>query len=136
MTGDGTSEDLGGLIRQLIERPWGQMHVLVSEHSRCSVRVLIIAAGQRLSLQRHLERDELFIPLDDGLKVQIGESGDLELVDRGRYVFVPRNSWHRLGASKFQVRCVEVAFGRYDQNDIERLADDYGRPMVGDGEQA
>ncbi len=135
MTQDGDPSGLDQLTARRIERPWGRMDVLVLEHSLCSIRIITIDAGRRLSLQRHTERDELFIPIDDGLKVQIGQDGDLKTVNRGKRIFVPRNSWHRLGAPPWKVRCVEIAFGRYDQNDIERLADDYGRPMIGDAEK-
>ena len=47
---------------------------------------------------------------------------------------IPRGTWHRFSnPTEDPVRCLEVAFGdKYDQNDIERIEDDYGRPKTGD----
>jgi mannose-1-phosphate guanylyltransferase/mannose-6-phosphate isomerase len=124
-----------------LHRPWGYMDIFVKEHV-CSVRLLTFEAGQRMSLQRHKRRDELLVAIDDGLTVQIAENA--EQIQRGAsaptvarsgdQMFIPRDMWHRFGAPPDRsVRSLEIAFGAYDQEgDLERLEDDYGRPLEGD----
>ena len=46
----------------------------------------------------------------------------------GEIVWVPRGSTHRMGNSgSGPGRLLEVAFGHFDEGDIERLEDDYAR---------
>ncbi|MBB3606383.1 mannose-6-phosphate isomerase-like protein (cupin superfamily) [Mycolicibacterium sp. BK556] len=124
---------------QISRRPWGAIEVLVDQEV-CSVRLLTIEAGRRLSFQRHLCRDELFVALDDniGLDVCATELSDSATVfdpavksmvlERGDYVLVSRGIWHRTKASMDRVRLLELGFGVYDQQyDIERLFDDFDR---------
>jgi mannose-1-phosphate guanylyltransferase/mannose-6-phosphate isomerase len=120
-----------------LHRPWGYMDIFVKEHV-CSVRILNFDPGQRMSLQRHQRRDELLVAIDDGLSVQIGETPEqarrfTTVARQGDQMVIPRDMWHRFGAPPDRrVRSLEIAFGEYDQNDIERLEDDYGRRKHGD----
>jgi mannose-6-phosphate isomerase-like protein (cupin superfamily) len=125
---------------EVFRRPWGSGEVFATAEN-CSVRILAMDASQKLSFQRHLCRDELFIALDDGVGIDL--SGDeLEgdaldefdyridsvMLDDGDYLFVPRGVWHRVRGSRTRVRVLEIAFGIYDEDfDIERLLDLYGR---------
>jgi len=48
----------------------------------------------------------------------------------GQEIWLPKGSLHRLGCSDMAsrpVRVLEVSFGEFDENDIERLEDSYGR---------
>ena len=43
-------------------------------------------------------------------------------------LFIPRETIHRLSADgKNEVRILEISFGEFDENDIVRLEDVYGR---------
>jgi mannose-6-phosphate isomerase-like protein (cupin superfamily) len=120
-------------------RPWGAVETLVDEEL-CSVRLLTIESGRRLSFQRHLCRDELFVALDDNIGLDVC-AADLDpgadhfdpavksmVLEKGDYALVSRGIWHRTKASMDRVRLLEVAFGVYDQvYDIERLFDDFQR---------
>ena len=124
----------------IFQRPWGSGEVFATSES-CSVRVLTIDAGQKISFQRHLCRDELFVALDDGVGVDIsddefegGITGEFDTriesvtLEEGDYLLVPRGVWHRIRGPRARVRILEVAFGVYDEEfDIERLLDLYGR---------
>ncbi len=108
-----------------IKRPWGYTEVF-AENERCSVKLHTMEAGECISLQRHLNRDEFYIPLDEGIAVQIGDK--VVVIDKGDQIIIPRGTWHRFYAYKERGRVLEVAFGWYDQKrDIERLEDKYGR---------
>jgi mannose-1-phosphate guanylyltransferase/mannose-6-phosphate isomerase len=107
------------------ERPWGRFEVLA--HNKVStVKIITVAPGQRLSLQRHTHRDELWTILDVELLVEV--DGDRRLARPGDKVWIPRGGVHRIAnPGQLAGRFVEVAFGNFDEDDIERLDDDYDR---------
>lgn len=126
----------------IAKRPWGTIEVLV-EQEITSVRLLTIEATRRLSFQRHLCRDELFVALDDNIGLDIcaeelpvnadqyDENVKSLILEKGDYVLIPRGVWHRTKASMDRVRLLEIGFGLYDQNyDIERRWDDYERARL------
>ena len=108
-----------------VERPWGSFKQYA--HNReCTVSLMTVLPGQRLSLQSHAGRAELWIVLDDGALVQVGE---LERTCRaGEEVWIHAGERHRLSCpGNLPVRVLEVAFGNWQQDDILRHADDYRR---------
>jgi len=113
------------------DRPWGCFEQFVHNEA-VTVKVISVAPHQRLSLQRHAQRDEFWQVLDGPADVEVdGEASSVEAGDRA---WIPRGSTHRLGNSgPATVRILEIAFGHFDEDDIERLADDYDR--VGDTKQ-
>lgn len=129
----------GGRSVEILVRPWGTNEVIVDQEV-CSVRLLTLEPNSKLSFQRHLCRDELFIALDDEVGMDVsgqefdGPATDFDprvqslMLEKGDYLMVPRGLWHRARAPRSRVRLLEVAFGIYDQvNDVERAHDKYGR---------
>jgi mannose-6-phosphate isomerase len=113
-----------------VERPWGSFKQYA--HNRdCTVSLMTVLPGQRLSLQSHTGRAELWIVLDDGAVVQVG---DQERTHRaGDEIWIPAREQHRLSCAGPQpVRVLEVAFGNWQQDDIRRYADDYRRDAPAD----
>jgi mannose-1-phosphate guanylyltransferase/mannose-6-phosphate isomerase len=113
-----------------VERPWGSFKQYA--HNReTTVSLMTVRPGQRLSLQSHTGRAELWIVLDDGAVVQVG---DTERVCRaGDEIWIPPNEKHRLSCKGDKpVRVLEVAFGNWQQEDIQRYEDDFKRPAQGD----
>lgn len=107
------------------QRPWGQFTRYV-ENVHCTVKVIEVEAREQLSLQRHQNRDELWIPLDDGLTLKIAERTLAGTV--GQAYLVSRRTVHRvLGPATGSSRFLEIAFGQFDEADIERLEDRYQR---------
>jgi mannose-6-phosphate isomerase len=105
-------------------RPWGRFR-RYTHGEETTVKLITVEAGQSLSLQRHEHRDELWVTLDPGLRVRIGdEVFDAEVGDE---FFIPRGTRHRVAGGEGTARFLEVAFGRFDESDIERLEDRYGR---------
>lgn len=110
------------------ERPWGGFLQLVHNEA-VTVKIITVQPLQRLSLQRHTQRDELWQIIDGPADVEV--EGQATSVDAGGRAWIPRGSSHRLGNSGDEaVRVLEIAFGHFDEGDIERLVDDYNR--VGD----
>jgi mannose-1-phosphate guanylyltransferase/mannose-6-phosphate isomerase len=91
---------------------------------------MTVKPGQRLSLQSHTGRAELWIALDDGAEVQIGET--LLRPKAGEELWIPANTKHRLASIGGPVRVLEIAFGNWQQADIVRFEDDYARPEAGE----
>ena len=106
------------------ERPWGRF-TRYAYNERCTVKVIEVAADGVLSLQRHTKRDELWVALDPGLTFIIGDDEHAPAV--GEPYLVPAGAVHRVRAGATAGRFLEVAFGEFDEDDIERLEDAYGR---------
>lgn len=106
-----------------VHRPWGNFFQYTQNQST-TVKIIEIDAGGVLSLQKHAQRDEVWIPLDDGILAEI--NGEKICAKVGEMLFVPRETMHRLSAAK-KARVLEIAFGHFDEDDIVRLEDAYGR---------
>ena len=106
-------------------RPWGGFR-RYTLNEPTTVKIITIEPHQRLSEQRHRHRDELWVVLDDGAEIQIG---DVTVVaSAGDEFFVPAGEVHRMAsATDERCRVLEIAFGHFDEDDIERLSDEYGR---------
>jgi len=110
-------------------RPWGSFRQYA--HNReVTVSLMEVRPGQRLSLQSHSGRAELWIVLDEGAVVQIDDV--IHHPGRGAELWIPAGARHRLSSSGPLVRVLEVAFGNWQQDDITRYEDDYHRPETGD----
>jgi mannose-1-phosphate guanylyltransferase/mannose-6-phosphate isomerase len=108
-----------------VERPWGSFKQYAFNEG-CTVSLMTVRPGQRLSLQSHTGRAELWIVLDDGAVVQVGETEQEHRA--GDEVWIPANEKHRLSCrGPNPVRVLEVAFGNWQQDDITRYADDFNR---------
>ncbi|MBG0828874.1 phosphomannose isomerase type II C-terminal cupin domain [Planomonospora sp. ID67723] len=113
---------LGAVVRD--ERPWGGFE-RYTLNEPTTVKIIEVAPGQRLSLQRHEHRDELWVALDPGAVFEIdGIRTEPAVGDR---VLIRAGQTHRLGSSGPATRILEIAFGYFDEDDIERLEDSYGR---------
>jgi mannose-6-phosphate isomerase len=107
----------------LVERPWGSFKQYAFNQD--------VTVSQRLSLQSHTARAELWIVLDAGASVQVGD--EILSPQPGDEIWIPAGEKHRLsGIGDQPARVLEVAFGNWQQADITRYDDDYAR--VRDGE--
>ncbi|MFA5076006.1 MAG: phosphomannose isomerase type II C-terminal cupin domain [Patescibacteria group bacterium] len=108
-----------------VEKPWGSFDQYTLNEAT-TVKILTIKTGQRLSLQSHTQRTELWIALDVGLVVMVNDQ-EIKL-QVGEKIFIPVGSSHRatfLGQG--QGRILEISFGHFDEMDITRYQDDYQR---------
>ncbi len=109
----------------LVTRPWGSFSQYA--HNRdCTISLMTVLPGRRLSLQSHTGRAELWIVMDEGAIVQVGD--DIRTHKAGDEIWIPVNERHRLSCKGDKpVRVLEIAFGNWQQEDIERYEDDYNR---------
>lgn len=115
-----------------VARPWGRFRQY-ARNDRVTVSLMWVHAGERLSLQSHSGRRELWVVLDEGAEVTVGERTWRPAADEELWIGVGER--HRLahtGSVPTPVRVLEVAFGDWQQADIERYCDDYGRPEHGE----
>jgi mannose-1-phosphate guanylyltransferase/mannose-6-phosphate isomerase len=113
-----------------VERPWGSFKQY-SHNVECTVSLMTVNPGKRLSLQSHSGRAELWIVLDDGATVQTGDHARECLA--GEEIWIRVGEKHRLSCHGDKpVRVLEVAFGNWQQEDITRHADDFQRPAHGE----
>lgn len=106
-----------------VKKPWGEF-TQYTHNQPVTVKIIAVKKGGVLSLQMHRKRDELWIPLDSGLIAQVGGKKTKCVV--GQKIFVPRQTKHRMSATK-TARFLEISFGEFDENDIVRFEDKYGR---------
>ncbi len=106
------------------ERPWGSFEQFTC-NSPSTVKIISVQAGKRLSLQSHEKRDELWTALDDNVIVEI--DGAVKILKNGEKAFIPRHSRHRLSAGDKDIHILEISFGEFDENDVARYEDDFGR---------
>ncbi|MES2953470.1 MAG: phosphomannose isomerase type II C-terminal cupin domain [Patescibacteria group bacterium] len=104
--------------------PWGSFDQFVHE-TPCTVKILTINPGEALSLQRHKKRDEFWHVLEGEGTLQIGD--EMIAIEKGTNHFISRNSLHRVSAKSDAVKILEISLGEFDESDIERLEDKYGR---------
>jgi hypothetical protein len=82
--------------------------------------------AMRLKVQAEEEVKESEQVLDPGIRIELGE----EVFDPQpeETVFIPRGTVHRLSCvGENPARILEVSFGVFDEDDIVRLEDAYGR---------
>lgn len=109
----------------VVERPWGQFEQFVTNEP-CTVKIITVTPGHRLSLQTHDHRGEFWRVLEGTLQVTVGHQ--TRSVHGGDSVWVPVNTLHRMeNRSSEPVRVLEIAFGDFDEADIVRHHDDYTR---------
>lgn len=108
------------------ERPWGWFRTL-ARGPGFQVKEIVVGPGAKLSLQRHRHRAEQWIVASGEALVRLGEH-ELRLRARG-YVDIAQGQIHRLtNPSDQPLHVIEVQTGAYlGEDDIERLADEYGR---------
>lgn len=97
----------------------------------CTVSLMTVLPGQRLSLQSRTQRAELWIVLEKSACVQAGvHVHDGKPGDDFR---IPANEKHRLSCTGgTSCRVLEAALGNWQQQDIIRDEDDFHRPTPGE----
>ena len=107
------------------ERPWGYYRVL-HDVQGCKVKELTIEPGQKLSMQKHKNRNEWWIVSEGravlNTKMNSGYVLPPETLEKHSQVNIQIGEWHQL-CNPFEEPCriVEVQYGETcDENDIER----------------
>lgn len=106
------------------KRPWGEFRQF-SEGENVTVKIITVKKGESLSLQKHNKRSEFWRILKGTPLITNGDEtveaniGDEFLIGIGVN--------HRVEARVDDVEFLEVSRGEFQEGDIERLEDKYGR---------
>src|SRR5262245_65136581 len=112
------------MIRR-VPKPWGE-EIIFAHTDRYAGKVLLIRAGESLSLQYHERKDESLYLWQGRIRLQTERDGkaDERLLDAGETMHFPAGTRHRLEAIADAV-LFEVSTPELD--DVVRLEDRYGR---------
>jgi len=107
-------------------RPWGSFTVIDSGENYKLKRIEVFA-HKRLSLQKHMFRDEYWTVVQGEGEVQIEDT--IIKAGPGKMIHIPRQAKHRISnTSDIKLIFFEVQMGeKLEENDIIRFEDDYGR---------
>lgn len=107
-------------------RPWGSFERFTKEVPS-TVKIITVHHGQSISLQYHEHRQEFWRILEGEPVVTIG---DKEILAKpGFEFFIDKHVRHRIAATTNGVKFLEIALGHFEENDIVRLEDKYGRAL-------
>ena len=122
-TGEMTTDRTADVF--VAERPWGEFQQFVS-NERVTVKIITVQPGHRLSLQTHDHRAEMWQVLDGPVDVEI--DGRAWTAQPGERVWAGQGMRPRMANTTGEPqRVLEIAFGDFDEADIERIEDDYAR---------
>lgn len=106
------------------ERPWGGFERIV-ENQKATVKILRLDPGKRFSLQKHAKREEFWRVIEGDGMLTIGT--DVLEATIGTEVRIPIGTIHRAEAGSSGMKILEITTGEHDEDDVERLEDDFGR---------
>ena len=112
------------------KRPWGMFEILsqfsVGDDSDVCVKKVIVNPNGRLSYQSHKQRTEHWTFVKGKGIVMLDD--EEYKVFPGATITIPVGSRHRvINDSSDEVVFIEVSEGHFDENDIIRYQDEYGR---------
>jgi len=99
----------------ILEKSWGVIKTYVLNQT-CTVKMLFLAAGESTSFHSHRLRDDMWIVLDEGLEVVVGDrtfypkAGDEFVILAG--------TKHRIKAGDSPGRVLEIDFGYTMEDDV------------------
>jgi len=112
---------------RITQRPWGHFKTYMSNR-KFTVKDITVKPGQGLSLQYHRHRTEFWAWIDGPApRITIGDS--TFYMEAGNEYVIEPGVKHRIENlnSQDSTTILEVAYGRFDEDDIVRLKDYYGR---------
>jgi mannose-6-phosphate isomerase len=116
------------MMLKIVKKPWGHEEIIVHAE-KYVMKKLFIKAGQRLSRQFHVKKDETIYVASGLLLLDLStddlESNIIRLGEGESWRIIPKTI-HRFTAPDEQdVTLFEVSTPELD--DVVRLSDDYGR---------
>ncbi len=107
-----------------IKKPWGQFDQFTN-NEKTTVKIISIKHNESLSLQYHNHRTEFWRIISGHPVVTIGE--DKRNANPGDEFIIEKLEQHQLKAQNDDVKILEIAYGDFNEGDIIRIKDKYGR---------
>ena len=105
-------------------RPWGNFERFTL-NEKSTVKIITVNPGEEFSLQSHKHRGEFWRVLSGSGVITLDQ--DHHTIHAGENFFSPAGHEHRMEGGPDGLVFLEIAFGDFDENDIKRLEDKYGR---------
>ncbi len=114
----------------IVDKPWGKV-ATYALNQPSSVRVITVEPDQETSVHYHRMRDEMWVVLDVGLTIEIGNK--VVETQPGEEFMIPAEETHRIrNVGTKRGRILEIAYGYTTEDDTQRLEDVYGRSLEPD----
>ncbi len=107
-----------------IERPWGNFRQF-TDNETTTVKIHSLKPNSSMSLQYHNNRDEFWRIISGHPILTIGENKIS--ANPGDEFIVKKLEKHRIETKDDAVQLLEICYGDFDEEDIVRLEDKYGR---------
>lgn len=104
-------------------KPWGREIKWADVRGEYTAKILHIKRGHRLSKQYHKQKEESMLVLSG--KLHLEYANHLLILQPGGSVHIPPGTVHRPSATDEDVFILEIS--TWDDGDVVRLEDDYGR---------
>ncbi|MFA6006742.1 MAG: phosphomannose isomerase type II C-terminal cupin domain [Candidatus Paceibacterota bacterium] len=105
-------------------RPWGNFERFTLNEPT-TVKIITVNPDEAFSLQTHDHRNEFWRVLNGSGLVQIGEAE--HEAQEGDSFLIKAHEKHRATAGTNGLVMLEIAFGEFDEKDLTRIEDRYGR---------
>jgi len=107
----------------ITKRPWGEFKKF-THNKQSTVKILYVKPNKILSLQYHNHREEMWYFITEGY-MQLGNKK--RKVRKGEQIRIKKKQLHRLYSKDKLVIVLEISLGKFDESDIIRIEDKYGR---------
>ena len=108
----------------IVKRPWGQFEQF-TKNENTTVKIILINPSESLSLQFHKNRQEFWRIISGHPVVTIGEIE--KVAAPGDEFVIEKLQQHQIEAKDETVQFLEIAYGDFNEEDIVRVKDKYGR---------
>lgn len=105
------------------QRPWGSFE-LFTLNEKSTVKLVNVNSGKRLSLQYHSKRSDFWKVVVGKIEVTLNSAKTI--LKRGETITIPVGAIHRITGIEDSI-ILEISFGEFNEKDIVRLDDDFGR---------
>ncbi len=110
--------------RHKFKSPWG-INDRFTLNEKSTVKILTIKPHQAPSVQYHFKRSEFWRILEGKAKVTLGKK--TISAKPGDEFKIKKKQIHSIEALSKPVKLLEISLGTFDEKDIVRLKDKYGR---------
>ena len=108
----------------VIEKPWGKEDQF-TQNENVTVKIISVNKNSSLSLQYHNKRAEFWHILSGNPIITLGEKKIN--AKPGDEFIIKIKELHQIEALENAVQFLEIASGDFDEDDIVRIKDKYGR---------
>jgi len=106
------------------ERPWGSFRKF-TDNVLSTVKILTLNPNEELSLQSHHKREEFWRVISGDGVFEVGDKKNI--VETGSEQYIPVKTKHKISAGIEGIEILEISLGEFDEGDIVRYEDKYGR---------